>query len=122
MWISEDGTILHIRGQTTYADIEPLAGHPECDPLYSQGQMVMELNINLNLGTGKGNAFGTQTITADGFEGTWVGVFNGKIAPNGFTGSAISHGTGDLEGMLQKVVIQQTGETSYEMYGTVLIR
>jgi hypothetical protein len=121
MWFSEDGSMLHIRGQTTYANIEPLPGHPECAPEYSMGQLVMEVNINLNLVTGEGNAYGTHTITSDGFDGTWNGVFNGKIDPSGYSGKATAHGTGDLEGMLQKIVIQQTGATTYETHGYVLI-
>ncbi len=120
-WFSDDGTIMHIRGQITYADIEPLAGHPECDPAYSSGQMVMVVNINLNLVTGAGNAYGKHTITADGFDGVWEGVFSGKMENFVYSGKAISHGTGDLEGMLQKVQIQATGETTYETYGFVLI-
>lgn len=121
MWFSNNGTIMHIQGQITYADIETLAGHPECDPAYSSGQMEMVVNINLNLVTGKGNAYGRHTLTADGFEGGWEGVFSGKIENFVYSGKAISHGTGDLEGMLQKVQIQQTGETTYETYGFVLI-
>lgn len=121
-WFSNDGTIMHIRGQITYADITPLAGHPECDPVYSSGQMVMVVNINLNLVTGKGNAYGKHTITMDGFDGAWVGTYTGKIENFSYSGKAISHGTGELEGMLQKVNIVQTGETTYETYGFVLIR
>jgi hypothetical protein len=121
IWFSDDGTIMHIRGQITYADITPLAGHPECDPVYSRGQMEMEVNINLNLVTGEGNAYGKHTITVDGFHGAWVGTHRGKIENFVYSGRAISHGTGELEGMLQKVNIVQAGETTYETYGYVLI-
>lgn len=121
IWFSDDGTIMHIRGQITYADIDPLAGHPECDPAYSSGQMEMEVNINLNLVTGEGNAYGKHTITVDGFHGAWVGTHRGKIENFVYSGRAISHGTGELEGMLQKVNIVQAGETTYETYGYVLI-
>jgi hypothetical protein len=122
MWFSDDGTILHIRGQITYADIEPLPGHPECDPAYSRGQLEMELNVNLNVVTGEGNAYGKQTIRAEGLDGSWVGAFQGKITGTGYTGRALSHGTGDLAGLLQKVNIVQTGEATYETYGYVLDR
>lgn len=122
VWLSDDGTIMHIRGQITYANIEPLPGHPECDPVYSRGQAEMELNLNLNLVTGEGNAFGKLTLQIEGFEGAWEGTYQGKITQSGFTGQAITHGTGDLEGLIQKVKIVQTGENTYETYGYVLVR
>lgn len=121
MWFSDNGTILHIRGQITYADVTPLAGHPECDPEYSSGQMEMEVNINLNLVTGEGVAYGKHTIQVDGHDGGWEGTYRGKITPEGYYGKAISHGTGDLEGSLQKVNIVQTGGNTYETYGFVLV-
>lgn len=122
MWLSDDGTIMHIRGQITYANIELLPGHPECDPAYSRGQAEMELNLNLNLVTGQGNAYGKHTIQVEGFDGAWVGTYQGKITPSGYTGQAISHGTGDLAGLIQKVKIVQIGETTYETYGSVHVR
>ena len=65
VWFTEDGAVMHIRGQITYADITPLAGHPECDKTFSDGKMIMVLNLNLNLVTGEGNAFGSHTITVE---------------------------------------------------------
>lgn len=121
VWFTEDGTVLHIRGQITHADLEPLAGHPECDPAYSNGEMKMEVNINLNLVTGEGNAYGKHTITANGGEASWVGTFSGKIRDGVYSGMAVSHGSGAWDGLLQKVKIVQTGETTYETYGYVLI-
>ena len=77
VWVSDDGTVLHIRGQKTFANITPLAGHPECDPAYSSGTMESIVNINLNLVTLDGNAYGTHTIQSANFDGSWVGSFSG---------------------------------------------
>ena len=38
-----------------------------------------------------------------------------------YFGKAISMGTGELEGMMQKVNIVQTGEVTYETFGYVLV-
>jgi hypothetical protein len=122
MWFSDDGTMMHIRGQLTYGDIEPLPGHPECDPIYSRGQIEMEVNINLNVATGEGNAYGKHIIRMEGRDGAWKGTFQGKIKGFSYSGKAISHGTGGLDGLLQKMNIVQTGETTYETYGFVLVR
>lgn len=121
VWFTEEGTVMHVRGQITYADITPLVGHPECDQTYSNGTMMMELNINLNLLTGEGNAFGRHTITADGSDASWVGSYSGKMENFVYAGQAVSHGTGEWEGFLQKVNIYAIGETTYETYGYVLI-
>jgi hypothetical protein len=121
VWFTEDGTVLHIRGQITYSDITPLPGHPECDSTFSNGTMMMELNLNLNLVTGEGNAFGSHTITAKRLDASWVGSYTGKIDPSGYAGQAVSHGTGAWEGYVQRVSIQQTGETTYVTFGYVLI-
>jgi hypothetical protein len=121
VWFTEDGTVLHIRGQIAYGKLEPLAGHPECDPAYSSGKIKMEVNINLNLVTGEGNAYGKNTITADGVDASWIGTFSGKITGGAYTGLSVSQGTGEWDGLLQKVKIFQTGETTYETYGYVLI-
>ena len=121
-WFSEDGTIMHIRGGKTYGIIQPLPGHSECDPAYANGQIEMELNLNLNLVTGEGNAYGKHTITlGEGINGSWVGSYSGKIVDFAFSGLAVSHGSGDLEGMLEKMRLQQTGETTYESFGMVLV-
>ena len=84
--------------------------------------MEMTLNLNLNVVTGQGNAYGKHTIQVDGFDGAWEGTYQGKITQSGYTGKAISHGTGDLAGLIQKVNIVQTGETTYETYGYVRAR
>ena len=105
VWVSDDGTVLHIRGQKTYGVITPLAGHPECDPVYSSGTIESIVNINLNLVTLDGNAYGTHTIQAENFEGSWVGSFSGPIEDGLYFGKAISMGTGELEGMMWKVNI-----------------
>lgn len=121
VWFTEDGTVLHIRGQVAYADLEPLVGHPECEPAYSSGEMMMEVNINLNLVTGEGNAYGKHTIIANGGGASWVGTFSGKIREGAYTGMAVSYGTGAWDGLLQKVKIFQTSETTYETYGYVMV-
>lgn len=121
VWFTEDGTVMHIRGQITYADITPLASHPECDKTFSDGKMMMELNLNLNLVTGEGNAYGSHTITAEKLDASWEGSYSGTMENFVYSGKAVSQGTGEWQGYLQKVNIQATGETTYETYGYVLI-
>ena len=121
VWLSDEGTVLHIRGQRTFADITPLSGLPECDPVYSSGTMESIVNINLNLITLDGNAYGTHTIQSENFDGSWVGRFSGTIEDGMYLGQAISFGTGELEGMMQKVKVSQTGEVTYETFGYVLL-
>jgi hypothetical protein len=118
-WTTNNDTQLHVRGQTTLARIEPLPGHPECDPRYASGDLVTKVNLDLNLVSGEGRAWGSSTLTLRGINGTFVGPFVAKITPAGMQGMSITVGTGALKGLLEKVTIQQIGETTYEIHGTV---
>lgn len=119
VWFTENGTVMHMRGQTTYSTIAPLPGHPECDPRYSNGNATMTVNVDLNLTTGKGVSWGSAEVTPDGIDGTFVGPFSGKILGYAFQGKSTAIGTGDLKGLIEKVSIQQTGENTYEVHGIV---
>jgi hypothetical protein len=120
VWFTEEGTIMHIRGLTKVAHIVPLPGHPECESMYSVGSLVMKTNIDLNLVTGEGKAWGKGTISPDAFDGTWQITFKGQIQNYAFTARSTSHGTGALEGLLQKNTITEIGPGEYEVFGYVL--
>jgi hypothetical protein len=120
VWFTEEGTIMHIRGLTKVAQIVALEGHPECESQFSVGSVVMQANIDLNLVTGEGKAWGKGTITPDEFDGTWQTTFTGQIQNYMFTARGISHGTGALEGLLQKNTITETDPGVYEVFGYVL--
>lgn len=122
VWLSEDGTILHVRGQTTISKNTPLPGHPECDLRYSQGELVMTVNFNINLTNGEGEAWGSTTSTPTGIDGTFVGPFSGKIHAGAFYGKSVDIGTGALEGLIERVTIQQIGVDTYEVLGYVYAR
>ncbi len=121
-WLSDDGNMLHMRGQTTYSTMSPMPGHPECDPQFSQGRMEMTVNLNLNLITGEGEAWGYTTVMPTGMNGTFAGSFEGKIHGFAFLGYSTTPGTGDLKGMIEKVTIQQTSANTYDVNGIVIGR
>ncbi len=119
VWFSENGTVMHMRGQTTYSKIEPMPGHPECDSRYAEGDATMTVNVDLNLATGNGISWGTSTVTHPGIDGAFVGPFEGRILGFAFQGKSVCRGTGDLKGLFEKVSIQQTGENTYDIFGVV---
>jgi hypothetical protein len=88
--------------------------------MYSVGSLVMKTNIDLNLVTGEGKAWGKGTISPDAFDGTWQITFKGQIQNYAFTARSTSHGTGALEGLLQKNTITEIGPGEYEVFGYVL--
>ena len=120
VWFSKNGTMMHIRGMKEYGTIEPLPDHPECVTPYSSGEIVLTVNFNLDLTTGDGVAYGKSTISPDGIDGTWEGSFQGKLKNFMLHGKSVSQGTGELEGMVQKVVLQQVGEEIFEVHGYIL--
>ncbi len=120
VWLSDDGTILHIRRQTNYSHVTPLDGHPECDPRFSNAELEMEVNLDLNLVTGVGNTYGKVKIYPDGIDGTWQGMYVGQIRSFVMNGKSVTHGSGELDGMLNKVNIQQIGSDKYEFFGYIL--
>jgi hypothetical protein len=119
VWFTDNGNMMHVRGQTTSARIEPLPGHPECINRYSQGELVMSVSFDLNLATGKGFSWGNSTQSISGINGAFVGPFWGKIEGYMFMGTSLTAGTGALKSLIQKVSIQQNGENTYEVHGYV---
>ncbi len=119
-WFTDNGTVLHMRGQTTYSTIAPLPGHPECDTPFSNASAVMEVNYDVNMLTGEGASWGYTTLTPTGFAGSFQGPFVGKIEGGMFQGISVTHGTGALEGLINKVTIQQVSSNTYECHGYIL--
>jgi hypothetical protein len=122
VWFTQNGTVMHMRGQTTYSTIDPLPGHPECDPRFATGKMTMKVNFDINLTTGDGASWGTSSLALNGVDGVFVGPFVGKIHGGAFQGKSFAVGTGDLKGLFENVSMQQTGENTYEVHGIVYSR
>jgi len=119
VWYTDNETVLHIRGMTTNAHLEPMPGHPECVNPYATGELAMTLNVDLDMTTGEGTSWGESTLSPAGIDGTFVGKFKGKIIAGSYQGQSTSRGTGALKGLVNKVTIQQTSETTYEVNGYV---
>lgn len=47
-------------------------------------------------------------VSGDGYEGTWVGVWQGKLTGFGSFYKAVAHGTGDLAGMKMMMSFDST--------------
>jgi hypothetical protein len=89
-WISEDG-IVHSRG-IILSNID-LTESP-----YDTGPATMMMNVDVDPVTGYGHGYGTFTIYPSAYNGTWEGHWSTHISPDGVKGSAVGHGTGELEG------------------------
>jgi hypothetical protein len=90
-WISDDG-VMHSRG-AVLTNIDVIDGD------YDTGIAIMTGDIDLNLATGYGHAHGTFTLYPSAYSGTFEGHWSSHISPDGLRGSAVGHGTGELEGV-----------------------
>jgi hypothetical protein len=105
-WVTEDG-VLQVRG-----------GILDCvatgDP-YLAGTEVILLNFNLDLATGEGTLWGTWESELSGFEGgfegTWNGHWGATTNTNGWSGKAVGHGYGDLEGWQARLALRTTTDS-----------
>lgn len=91
IWVSANGTMLHIRGQN--AESALLSSNP-----LIQGTNHILKNMDLNLSTRQGHAYGTFSTSPDAVDGTWDGHFTIRFSPTSFSGSAVGQGSGDLAG------------------------
>jgi hypothetical protein len=57
-------------------------------------------------------------VTGDGYEGTWVGTWQGKLVNGVGFYKAVAHGTGDLAGL--KMMFTFTGTEEVNMEGRIL--
>ena len=57
-------------------------------------------------------------VTGDGYEGTWVGTWEGKLVNGVGSYKAVAHGTGDLAGM--KMMFTFTGGEAIPIEGRLL--
>jgi hypothetical protein len=90
-WISDDG-VMHSRG-VVLTNIDVTDGD------YDTGIAILTGNMDINLATGYGHAYGTFIIYPSAYSGTFAGHWSSHISPDGLRGSAVGHGTGDLEGV-----------------------
>ena len=118
-WYTDNNTILHVRGMTTYSTIEPKPGCPEPDSIYTHANLSMKVNVELNLTTGAGTTWGSSITTFPGVNGTFVGPFVGKIENYFASGKSLGIGTGDLKGQFEVISFRQTGGNTYEGIGYV---
>ncbi len=100
-WISDDG-ILHERGTG-------LISYNVADSDYGTGIMIVNANIDLDLVTGNGHTYGTLTIYPDAYNGTFEGNWTSHISDGSLRGTAVAHGTGDLEGL--QMFVDLSGES-----------
>jgi hypothetical protein len=97
-WVT--GQVLHLRGIVS-------TGRTYGDP-YFAGTFENTVNLDLNLETGSGNVHGYGKIMPDEYDGTWEGGhFTGPILNFIYNGQGIDYGTGELEGMMDVVHIQE---------------
>lgn len=92
--------ILTVRGQVHSLIIES-------DDRRVNGTQSAVLNIVVDLATGAGIVWGTVTIEPDKVDGTWEGFFAAQGIGAFFAGNAVMHGTGDLEGQVLIVRIEE---------------
>lgn len=98
VWVT--GNVLHLRGVVT-------TGRTFGDP-YFAGTFENTINIDLNMVTGSGNVHGYGKIMPDDFDGTWEGGhFTGPILNFMYSGQGIDYGTGELDGLMDVVHIQE---------------
>jgi hypothetical protein len=90
-WISDDG-VMHSRG-VVMTNIDVIDGD------YDTGIAILTGDIDLDLATGYGHAHGTFTLYPAAYNGTFEGHWSSHISPDGLRGSAVGHGTGELEGV-----------------------
>ena len=61
-----------------------------------------------NTFTGTMHGTFVTVVTGDGYEGTWEGSWSGKLVNGVSFFTAVGHGTGDLEGLKEKITFTGT--------------
>ena len=107
VWISDDG-IQHLRDRVIIDRIE-------ADDDRVAGYITITQNRNLNLTTYDGTYSSKWSLKPDAYDGTWEGVFTGKIRSAIFSGHGHAKGTGELEGMKLTVEAQETAPPYLEI-------
>jgi hypothetical protein len=98
VWVT--GQVLHLRGIVA-------TGRTFGDP-YFAGTFENKVDIDLNMVTGSGNVHGYGKIMPDAYDGTWQsGHFTGPILNFMYSGQGIDYGTGELDGLMDVVHIQE---------------
>jgi hypothetical protein len=98
VWVT--GQVLHLKGVVT-------TGRTFGDP-YFAGTFKNTVDIELNMTTGTGNVHGYGKIMPDAYDGTWQGGhFTGPILNFMYSGQGIDYGTGELQGLMDVVNIQE---------------
>lgn len=108
-WVS--GQTYHVRGEidTTrvLAFAETEQGKP--DPIFDlrfTGRNAIILNAEINTKTGAATVHGTTTLRIDRGDGAWETTFTGTFRDGVAAIRANGKGTGSLEGLTSRVVIQ----------------
>lgn len=94
-----DGSVMRINVVVT-------TGRTYGDP-YVAGEFENHFDVKLNTETGKGWVRGTTVIKPDAYDGVWQGGrFSGRIGNDVFSGRGFEIGSGELEGLVDLVRIQ----------------
>jgi hypothetical protein len=108
-WVS-DG-VDHVRGWT--------AVYGTTGDQYAAGTSTIVANWNLDLATGNGTLWGTADIALSAFNGGWHSTWNAKFEGFVWSGQAVGHGYGDLEGWQSRLELQSTGPGTDAFWGFV---
>jgi hypothetical protein len=105
LWVTGEGATLHIRGQVHRNIVQ--SAEPRIN-----GTNTAVISVNLNLTMLTGTANGTFMITPDGLNGTWQGTGAFQIKEGKAEGTAVAHGTGELEGQQLRLELREVAASA----------
>ena len=105
-----------------HAELESVFDDVTTDPrttgtTYASGKLTLT-----DPATFTGTMHGTfvTLVTGNGYEGTWEGTWTGKLINGISYFTAVGHGTGDLEGLKEKVTFTGSESGLISMEGRIL--
>jgi hypothetical protein len=98
VWMTRDGTMQHIRGQT-------LVDMSVTDVPFASGMSTHEVNMNMDLLSGNCTVWGKALYEVEG--GSWRMNYSGRCTDFIYSGGGVGHGLGELEGWLMFLQVNQ---------------
>jgi hypothetical protein len=104
-WVTDDGATLHIRSQVHRNVVQ--SSEPRIN-----GVNTAVISVNLNLTTQAGTANATFMLAPDSVNGTWQGTGVFQIKEGKAAGTAVGHGTGELEGQQIRLELREVAASA----------